>query len=185
MRSVAPRDEGFADFAAEVAADGDVLEVGVAAGEAAGGGDVLVKVGVDALVVGGDVVGEGVDVGRLELGGLAIEEDVGGDGVLDGEEGEGLLVGGVLAGFCFFRFVDQFEFFEEDFAKLFGGVEVEFLSGGGGDGLGEVVDAVGEVDADFGEEVGVEGDAFGFHLHEDGEEGGFDGLVDFGEFVFF
>ena len=106
FRSFAPRDEGFADFAAEFAADGDVLEVGVAGGEAAGGGDVLVEVGVDALVVGGDVVGEGVDVGGLELGGLAIEEDVGGDGVVDGEEGEGLFVGFVLAGFCLFGFVD-------------------------------------------------------------------------------
>ena len=59
------------------------------------------------------------------------------------------------------------------------------MSGGGGDSLGEVVDAVAEVGADLGEEVGVEGDAFGFHLDEDGEEGGFDGLVDFGELVFF
>ena len=105
-------------------------------------------------------------------------------GVLDGEQGEGLLVGAVLAGFSLFRFVDQFEFFEEDFAQLFGRIEIELLSGGGGDTLGEVVDAIAEVDADFGEEVGVKSDAFGFHLDKDGEEGGFDGLVNFGELVF-
>ena len=41
-------DEGGADVAADSGADGDVLQVGVGAGEAAGGGADLVEGGVDA-----------------------------------------------------------------------------------------------------------------------------------------
>ena len=41
-------DEGFADLATVGGADGDVLEIGIAGGEAAGGGEELVKVGVNA-----------------------------------------------------------------------------------------------------------------------------------------
>ena len=50
-------DEGFADFAADFGADGDVLQVGVDAGEAAGGGADLVERGVDAAFGVGEDAG--------------------------------------------------------------------------------------------------------------------------------
>jgi len=171
-------DEGCADFFSEVGADGDVLEVGFGGGEAAGGGDELVKVGVDASTVRLDVVGEGVDVGGLEFGGLAVGEDVGDDVVFVGEGLEGLLVGFELAGFCFLGLFDEFHFTEEDFAELFGGVEVEFLASFAVDVGGEVIECFFEVGADGGEGFGVEGDALGFDLDEGGEEGEFDVLGD-------
>ena len=41
-------DEGFADLASVGGADGDVLKIGIAGGEATGGGEELMEVGVDA-----------------------------------------------------------------------------------------------------------------------------------------
>lgn len=69
-------DEGFADGAAPIAADGDILKVGIVGGEAPGGGLELAEMGMDALGGGIDGEGEGVDVGALEFGELAVFEEV-------------------------------------------------------------------------------------------------------------
>ena len=65
------RDEGGADVAADGSADGNVLEVGVGGGEAAGGGADLVEGGVDAAFGVGEL-GERVEVGAFELLELAV-----------------------------------------------------------------------------------------------------------------
>ena len=79
------RDEGFADLPASLAADGDVLEVGVVGGEASGGGLGLAEVCVYALGDGVDGCGQGVDVGGFELRELAVLEDLCDDGVIVGK----------------------------------------------------------------------------------------------------
>ncbi len=142
-------DEGFADAAAIIGADGDVLDVGVGGGEAAGGGDELVKGGVDAAGAGANVGGEGIDVGGFELSGLAVGEDVVDDGVGALEGGEGGFVGFVLASGGFFGFGGELEFLEEDFAELLGGVEVEGGASMLADAVGHGIDAGLEVVADF------------------------------------
>ena len=76
--------------------------------------------GVDAAGVGGAMLGEGVDVGRLEFGGLAVFKDIGHDGVFGRELREGLFVGFELAGFCLLGLFHELHFTEENFAQLFG-----------------------------------------------------------------
>ena len=60
-------DERAADLAPELGADRDVLQVGIAAAQAAGGGDRLVEAGVDAAGLGVDQLRQRIDVGALEL----------------------------------------------------------------------------------------------------------------------
>lgn len=91
------------------------------------------------------------------------------------EEGlEDLLVGLVLAGSGLFGLVEELQFFEEDLAELFGGVEVE----GGASEIGDAAVEFGglffELEAKVLEDGDVDGDAGILHAGEDGEEGGFD-----------
>jgi hypothetical protein len=91
------------------------------------------------------------------------------------EEGlEDLLVGLVLAGGGFFGFVEKLQFFEEDLAELFGGVQVEGGTGEVGDAAVEFGGLFFELETEVLEDGDVDGDAGIFHAGEDGEEGGFD-----------
>ena len=74
---------------------------------------------VDTVCLRGDVCGEGIKVGGLELCSFAVGEDFLDDGVDAEEGGEGLLVGFVLAGFGFLGLVEELEVIEEDLAELF------------------------------------------------------------------
>ena len=67
--------EGAADMAAFLSADGNVLQVGVAGGEPAGGGGGHGKRGMDAASFGIDLAHQGIGVGALELGQLAPVEN--------------------------------------------------------------------------------------------------------------
>src|SRR5215208_954465 len=60
-------DKGPADLAAEWRANRDVLQVGVAAAQASGGGDRLVEARVDAAGLRVHELGQGVDIGALQL----------------------------------------------------------------------------------------------------------------------
>ncbi len=107
--------EGGADFAAGGGADGDVLEVGVGGGEAAGGGADLVEGGVDAVVAVGEL-GEGVEVGGFEFLELAVFEDEGGDFVEGGEVFEDVLGGGDDFALAVLHGLGEVHFVEEDVA---------------------------------------------------------------------
>ena len=151
-------DEGGADLAADGGADGDVLQVGVGAGEASGGGADLVEGGVDAAFGVGEL-GEGVEVGGFEFLELAVLDDEGGDGVVDGELFEDVLGGGDDFAFAVLHGLGEAHFVEEDFAELLGGVDVEAVAGVGVDALGEGVDGDGEAGGHVAEELGVYADA--------------------------
>ena len=142
------------------------------------GGDELVELGVDAAGFFHDVAGQGIEVGALELGGLAVFEDLVDDRVLAGEGRQGLLVGFELAGLGLLRLVGEAELVEEDLAELLGRVEVEGAAGEDGDRLGELVDPLLELAADLDEGGGVDGDAFHFHTDEDRKERALDVLED-------
>ena len=88
-------DEGGAHLAAQLRADGDVLEVRIVRREAAGGGHRLVEGGMDAVRLRVDQRRQGVDVGGLELGELTVLKDEvdGGVDAAQGVEHEG--IGGV------------------------------------------------------------------------------------------
>ena len=73
--------EGLADGTTLGRTDGDILDVGVAAGEATRGGDGLVEGRVD-LPIGVDEVGQRLDVGAEELLHTTVVEDLAHDGVL-------------------------------------------------------------------------------------------------------
>ena len=135
--------------------------------------------GVDAAGLRGDVVGEGVEVGGLDFGCLAVGEDFLDDGVNTEQGGEGLLVGFVLAGFGFLGLIQELEVIEEDLAELFRGGDVERGAGVGLDRFRELVYGLLEVDGYGLEGFQIDGDSLHFHADEDGEEGRFDFEIDF------
>ena len=91
------RHKGRPHHAAQVAAHGDVLQVGVRGGEPAGSRDRLVVGGVHPAVAE-NLARQRVEVGRLDLHALAIVEDVGHHGVVACKALEKLGVRGVEAG---------------------------------------------------------------------------------------
>jgi hypothetical protein len=87
------RHEAGADLAAGVGADRDVLEVGVDAREPPGRGRGLAEGRVQAPVARVDQLGQGVEVGRLELGQLPPRLDLGHDLVLAADGLENARIG--------------------------------------------------------------------------------------------
>lgn len=77
--------EGFAHFATFGGADGDVLQVGLVAGQAPGDGHGLGVVGVDAACARVGQLGEFVGVGAFEFGQAPVLQDFGRQGVVFGE----------------------------------------------------------------------------------------------------
>ncbi len=173
------RYEGLADLAAGGGSDGDVLEIRVGGGEAAGGGDELVEGGVDAAGFQLDVIWEGIEVCGFQFRSLAPGKNFLDDGVHAKEGGECLLVGLVLAGFGLLRLVEEVQVVEEDLAELLGGAEIEGGAGVAFDCFCELVNGLLEIDADGIEGIRVDGDAFHFHAHEHREQRTLDGGPDF------
>ena len=120
--------EGFAHAPAFGRADGDVLQVGVIAGQAAGDGHGLGVVGVHAPAGGQGQLGQFVGVGALELGQSAVLQDLGRQGKVFGQFFQHFLV---RAGGAGGRFLDhrQAQFDEKYFPDLLRTSEVEGLAG--------------------------------------------------------
>ena len=66
----------LADLAPGLAADRNVLQVGVAAGKPPGGGDGLVVGGMQMPAAPADQLREGIDIGRLQFGELAVFQNL-------------------------------------------------------------------------------------------------------------
>ena len=94
--------------------------------------------------------------------------------MLVGEGAQGLLVGLVLPGLGFLRFLDQLELFKKDLADLLGRSQVEFRSRGVIDLLLQCLDSFLENHPDLGENFGVDPDALLFHADDGGNKGTFD-----------
>ena len=132
--------EGSPDLPAQIGLDGDVLEVGVAGGEAPRRRHHLVVGGVDPAGTGVDQSGQRVQVGVLQLRLLPVLDDAFGDLVLAGQPlqhldsgGEVFRLGRLLGG-------RESQFLEQDRPELLGRVEVELLAGQFGDAVREDLD---------------------------------------------
>ena len=124
------RGKGAAHAAAFGCADGDVLQVGIAAGEPAGDGDGLGIGGVYAAGARVDHFGQLVGVGGFEFGQAAVFQDDFGQGVVGRKLFEHGFVGGDAAGCGFFQpFGGDAHFVEQDFLQLLGRIEIKRLSG--------------------------------------------------------
>ena len=118
--------EHFTNLGTQFGADGDVLEVGFRGGQAAGGGDSVLEAGVDAAIVGDDL-GQALHIGGVQLGQLAVLQNLLNDGVGHPQLFQDLSAGGVARLGLLHR--GQAQLFKEDHAQLLGGVQVEFLPG--------------------------------------------------------
>ncbi len=136
------------------------LQIRIVRGETSGGGEELVEGRMNAPGAGKDRLGQGIDVGALELRGLAVGEEVAHDLVFGGESGEGLLGGLILSGLGLLGLVVEVEALEENLADLLGRIEIEGRAGRLIDGLLVFGDAGGEEFAGLGEGGGIDADAF-------------------------
>ena len=134
-------DEGATELAPLLAADRDVVEVGLIRRQPARPGDGLVEAGVDAPV-GGDLGEEAVAVGRAQLLHLPVAQEGVHDGVLAPEALQGPGVGGVTG--LGLLLGGQTELVEQDRPQLRRRVDPEGRPGKLLDLLVETLDLVGE-----------------------------------------
>ena len=115
--------KGFANLAAQLGADGDILEIGVGAGKPPGSGHCLVERAVYAAGLGQYQDGEGVDVSGLELLDHPVVQDQARQGMLRPENLQDVHIGAALA--------DLFEsqLIEKHHSQLLGGIDVELGAG--------------------------------------------------------
>ena len=79
-------DEGLADLPAFLGPHRDVLEIGIAGAEPAGGRDALVEGGVDPAGGGVKQIRQGVHVGAFQLGDLAVFQNFSGQRMSEGRQ---------------------------------------------------------------------------------------------------
>ena len=112
-------DEHGSHLGAQRGADGDVLQVRLGGRQPPGGGDRVLEAGVDAPVRGNDLF-QPLHIGGVELGQLAVFQDLVDDGVLVPQLFQHLGAGGVAGLGLFHR--RQAQVLKEDLAQLLGGV---------------------------------------------------------------
>ena len=156
--------EGLADAAGELRAHRDVLQVGVAAAQPARGGDRLVEVGVDPAGFRLHQGGQSLDIGAAQFAEDAVLQHHRHHRVVRLEflqHGRiGAPAGLGLAGFA----AVELEGFEQQFAQLLGGGEVEVHPCTGAGLLLQAGEGGGQLAGEFGQVGDVDADAGGFHL---------------------
>jgi hypothetical protein len=161
-------DEALADLAAELGADGDVLQVRVGRRQAAGRRRRLVERRVQAAGPVRDQLGQRVEVGRLQLRVLAPLLDLRDDRVLGADGLEDPRVGreaGLAA-----ALLRQAELVEQDLRKLLRRADRELLAGQVMDLALELCDPRLDLVGDLRQPVRVELQAVALHLDEDVNE---------------
>ena len=111
--------EHGADLGSQLRAHGDILQVGLRGGQAAGGGDRILEAGVDAPV-GADDLGEALHIGGVQLGQLAVVQNLVDDGMGGPQLLQHLGAGGVARLGLFHR--GQAHLLKENVPQLLGGV---------------------------------------------------------------
>ena len=129
--------EGRSNLGAKLRADGDVLQVGIAAGQPPGSGHRLVEGRMNPLGPRIHQAGKGVHVSGLELGDAAILQHQARHLVVLGQVFQHLHRGGVLPGFLESPGRGQVEFLKENLSELLGRIQVEL-------GPGHLVDPPGK-----------------------------------------
>ncbi|KAF5043674.1 hypothetical protein DSECCO2_499790 [anaerobic digester metagenome] len=149
----------------EAAADGDVLQVGIAAGQAARGRGQLVEGRVDAPLGVGQLR-QGLEVGRAQLLVHPVFEDVVDDGVLPGQAIQHGAGGGLgAAGGLLFAFEAQLR--KQDVGQLLAGADVELPSGLFVNPQGQPVQLGLHHVQEIAELGLVDADAAALHAHQD------------------
>ena len=126
------RYEGLTDSTPFGGADGDVLDVGITAGEATGSSDGLIEGRVD-LAIGIDQFGQGLDIGAEELLHPSVVKDLPDDGMLVPKLLQHLFACGVASGLSLLGLVDDLELVEEHFAYLLTAVDIDRMADEGVD----------------------------------------------------
>ena len=167
----------MADLAAFLRAHRDVLQVGVGRGEAAGRGTRHVIRGVHPVGLGIELAHQRVGVGALELGELAMLQDLHGQRMaLRGEIVEHRGIRGPRAVLVALA-TRQLLLVEQDLAQLLGARDVEFAAGD----LVQLDLERGQPLLELGAEAlqfrGVDLDAGAFHAQQHGDQRPLDGLV--------
>ena len=121
-------DEGLANAPPLGRAHGDVLQIGLVAGQPPRHGHGLRVVGVHAPGARQGHVGQLVGVGVFQLGQAAVLQNFGGQGVVVGQFFQHLFVGTAPAGGRFFHH-GHAQLVKKDFAQLLGAGQVERLPG--------------------------------------------------------
>ena len=172
------RHEGEADAAPLLGADRDVLQVGIARGQAAGRRQRQRVRGVDAAGRRVDLVLQRVGIGALELGQLAPVQDLlrqrmaGGERQLLQDVGAGA-VGSRLALLA----AGQLQLVEQHLAQLLGRAGVELGAGDVLDLALDLRDAAGEIGGERLQGPGIDLDAGNLHRGHDRNQRPLDGLV--------
>src|SRR3984885_9573484 len=123
-------DEGGANAASELGADGDVLQIRIGGRKASGSRAGLAEGGVQASAGAMDERGQRIDVGGLQFRELAIVEDHARDGMILGESFENIDGGRYNAAFAILYRLGQIHFVEQNVAELLGGANVELHARG-------------------------------------------------------
>jgi len=137
-------DERPPDLLPLLGADGNVLEVGIGAGQAAGGRDSLVERGVQTACRGIDQRRQRVHVSGLEFGQLPVVQDAGGQRVQRGQRLQHLDPGGVRLGLLRLLGRGELELVEQNLAELLRRVDIELLAGQRKDFLLQLDDPAGQ-----------------------------------------
>ena len=122
--------ECFSDFLAPVAAYWNILKVGIVAGQTTRHGNRLSISGVHPSCIGVDQLRQGIHISRPQFGEFPEGKDIVHDWKLNRQFLQHILTGLVLAGFGFFRFWIQHQFFKQYFTQLLGRSKVEPHSSG-------------------------------------------------------
>ena len=168
------RHEHPAHLAAQLRAGGDVLEVGLRGGQAAGGRYRHLEAGADAAV-GVDDLQQAVGIGAFQFAVLPVLQHVRHNGVLPAELFQHVGVGGP-AGFGFLA-VGQLEILKEHLAQLLGGVDVEGSPGGVIDPLLQPADGAGKALTEVRQCLGVHQKAPLLHPGQHRAERQFHGVI--------
>ena len=135
------RHEHLAHLTAQGRSDGDILQIGLGGGQAAGGGDRVLEGGADTAV-GTDLLLQAVGVSALELGEHTVVHDGLHHGMLILQLFQHLCIGGV-AGLGLFDW-GQTQLFKEQFPQLTCGIDIEFAAVGLEDQLLAIGNTLGQ-----------------------------------------
>ena len=151
----------------------NILQIGILGGQPSRGRQHLVELGVDAAVLRADVLGQGVQVGALQLHVFPVGQDVFHDGMERRQGGKGFLIRDELPGFRLFGLLHQLQFPEKEIAELLGGIQVERVARGRLDLCAQVLNDGPHLDGSFFQRLRKNTDTREFHVCEHRQQGKF------------
>ena len=174
--------EAFPDAAPEIGAHGNVLQVGIGRRKAPGRRHRLIESGMEPTVSAAQLR-QGVDIGSLDLGQLAVFQDEPGQHMLLRKLGQHLGIGRIAAA----RLLQGLEadHLEEHMPHLLGGIHVELATSLLIDLRHQTVQIRCGLGADALQAFGIQRRARALHLHQHGNQGQIDIAVHVGRAIGF